>query len=269
MTVKIFTDQMNREISVQFPPKRIISLVPSQTEFLYDLGLKNEIIGQTKFCIHPQEMRKQNTRIGGTKNLKLELIAQLKPDLIIGNKEENEQRQIEYLMQHFPVWMSDINTMNDAYEMMQKIAEMVHKTNEAEAIIHQIKTNFDQLKTQINANKNTGKIAYFIWRKPYMVAAKNTFINHLIETLNFENVFVENLERYATVTENDMIDKNPAIIFLSSEPYPFKQKHIIELQNLLPKAKIILVDGEMFSWYGSRLRFSANYFKELLNQLSN
>jgi ABC-type Fe3+-hydroxamate transport system substrate-binding protein len=269
MNVKIFTDQMNRDISVQFPPKRIISLVPSQTEFLYDLGLKNEIIGQTKFCIHPEQMRKQNTIIGGTKNLKLDLIAQLKPNLIIGNKEENEQGQIEYLMQHFPVWMSDIYTLNDAYEMMQKIAEMVHKTKEAEVIIHEIKADFEQLKMKVNGYKNSPKIAYFIWRKPYMVAAKNTFINHLIETLNFENVFAENLERYATVTENDIIDKNPAIIFLSSEPYPFKQKHIIELQNLLPKAKIILVDGEMFSWYGSRLRFSANYFKELLNQLSN
>lgn len=269
MTVKIFTDQMNREISVKFPPKRIISLVPSQTEFLYDLGLKNEIIGQTKFCIHPEEMRKQNTIIGGTKNLKLDLIAQLKPDLIIGNKEENEQVQIEYLMQHFPIWMSDINTMTDAYEMMQKIAEMVHKTNEAEAIIHQIKMDFDLLKMKVNEQKISQKIAYFIWRKPYMVAAKNTFINHLIETLNFENVFAENLERYANVTEEDIIEKKPSIIFLSSEPYPFKQKHISELQNLLPKAKIILVDGEMFSWYGSRLRFSANYFKELLNQLSN
>jgi hypothetical protein len=165
--------------------------------------------------------------------------------------------------------MSDINTMEDAYEMMQKIAEMVHKTNEAEAIIHEIKTDFDLLKLKVNEQKISQKIAYFIWRKPYIVAAKNTFINHLIETLNFENVFAENLERYATVTENDIIDKNPAIIFLSSEPYPFKQKHILELQNLLPKAKIILVDGEMFSWYGSRLRFSANYFEELLTQLSN
>ena len=267
--MKEFIDQMNNTIRLSGVPRRIVSLVPSQTEFLYDLGLKNEIIGQTKFCIHPEQMRKQNTIIGGTKNLKLELIAQIKPDLIIGNKEENEQGQIEYLMQHFPVWMSDINTMDDAYEMMQKVAEMVHKTNEAEAIIQQIKKDFDQLKIKVNEHENSQKIAYFIWRKPYMVAAKNTFINHLIETLNFENVFADNSERYASVTENDIIDKNPSIIFLSSEPYPFKQKHISELQNLLPMAKIILVDGEMFSWYGSRLRFSANYFKELLNQLSN
>jgi ABC-type Fe3+-hydroxamate transport system substrate-binding protein len=269
MTVKIFTDQMNRKISVPFPPQRIISLVPSQTEFLYDLGLENEIIGQTKFCIHPEEKRKNNTIIGGTKNLKLDLIAQLKPDIIIGNKEENEQKQIEYLMQHYPVWMSDINTLDDSYEMMYKIAEMVNKTDEAEKIINEIKTAFSDLKTIIIKNKTKTKVAYFIWRKPYMVAAKNTFINHLIETLNFENVFTDNLDRYATISEEDLIVKNPAIIFLSSEPYPFKQKHISEIQNLLPNSKIILVDGEMFSWYGSRLRFSANYFKKLLNEISN
>ncbi|MFZ4796272.1 MAG: ABC transporter substrate-binding protein [Bacteroidia bacterium] len=270
MTTKIFTDQMNRKISIPFPPKRIISLVPSQTEFLYNLGLNNEIIGQTTFCIHPEEKRNSNTIIGGTKNLKLDLIAQLKPDLIIGNKEENEQKQIEYLMQHFPVWMSDITTLNDSYEMMNEVAEMVDKKNQAAQMIHQIKMDFIQLKNSVSEHKNIPKkVAYFIWRKPYMVVSKNTFINHLIEILNFENVFAENTERYVTITEQDLIDKNPSIVLLSSEPYPFQQKHISEIQDLLPKAKIILVDGEMFSWYGSRLRFSANYFKNLLCQIAN
>ena len=264
MTSKIFTDQMNRKISVPFPPKRIVSLVPSQTEFLYSLGLNNEIVGQTIFCIHPEEKRNINAIIGGTKNLKLDIIAQLKPDLIIGNKEENEQKQIEYLMQHFPVWMSDITTLNDSYEMMNKIAEIVDKKNQAAQMIHQIKLDFMQLKNLVNEQKNTPKVAYFIWRKPYMVVANNTFINHLLETLNFENVFANNLERYFDVSEDEIMDKNPEIVLLSSEPYPFKQKHVSEIQNLLPKAKIIIVDGELFSWYGSRLRLSANYFKKLL-----
>ena len=269
MTAKIFTDQMNRKITVPFPPKRIVSLVPSQTEFLYSLGLNNEVVGQTIFCIHPEEKRNVNTIIGGTKNLKLDLIAQLKPDLIIGNKEENEQKQIEYLMQHFPVWMSDITTLNDSYEMMNKIAEIVDKKNQAAQMIHQIKLDFMQLKILVNEQKNSPTVAYFIWRKPYMVVAKNTFINHLMEILNFENVFANNTERYFDVSDEEIINKNPEIVLLSSEPYPFKQKHISEIQNLLPKAKIIIVDGELFSWYGSRLRFSANYFKKLLAQISN
>lgn len=269
MDSKIFTDQMKRKINVQFPPQRIISLVPSQTEFLYDLGLDNEIIGQTSFCIHPDEKRKSKTIVGGTKNLKLDIIAQLQPDLIIGNKEENEQKQIEYLMQHFPVWISNINTLSDSYEMMNNIAKMVDKKNHAAQMIHQIQMNFIHLKNLVNQRKNNLKVAYLIWRNPYMAVAKNTFINHLIELLNFENVFFENKERYITVLESDLIQKNPEIVLLSSEPYPFKDKHLNELQNLLPKAKILLVDGEMFSWYGSRLRYSADYFKNLINKIYN
>ena len=266
METKLFTDQLGRSVSINFPPKRIISLVPSQTEFLYDLGLDAEIIGQTLFCIHPKNKHKTKTIIGGTKNLKLDIIAQLKPDLIIGNKEENEQKQIEYLMHHYPVWMSDIYTLNDAYDMMKKLGEVVGKPQVANQIVNQIRLNFNDLQLFDNQNN---MVAYFIWRNPYMVAANHTFINHLLQKLNFNNVFANNLERYPQVTNEDLVTANPDFIFLSSEPYPFKDKHIAELQQLLPKAKILLVDGEMFSWYGSRLLHSASYFGQLLAQLSN
>src|ERR1700722_20147309 len=105
--IKQFTDQMGRTISVEWPVKRIISLVPSQTELLYSLGLADEVIGITKFCVHPKEWFHSKTRVGGTKKLDFEKIAALKPDLIIGNKEENEEVQIKQLMQDYPVWMSD------------------------------------------------------------------------------------------------------------------------------------------------------------------
>lgn len=266
METKLFTDQLGRSVTVNFPLKRIVSLVPSQTEFLYDLGLDAEIIGQTLFCIHPKNKHKTKTIIGGTKNLKLDIIAQLKPDLIIGNKEENEQKQIEYLMHHYPVWMSDIYTLNDAYDMMKKLGEVVNKPEAANQIVNQIRFNFNDLQLFDNQNN---KAAYFIWRNPYMVAANHTFINHLLQKLNFSNVFANNLERYPQVTNEDLVTANPDFIFLSSEPYPFKDKHITELQQLLPKAKILLVDGEMFSWYGSRLLHSTSYFGQLLAQLSN
>ncbi len=266
METKLFTDQLGRSVLINFPPKRIISLVPSQTEFLYDLGLDTEIVGQTLFCIHPKNKHKTKTIIGGTKNLKLDIIAQLKPDLIIGNKEENEQKQIEYLIHHYPVWMSDIYTLNDAYDMMKKLGEVVGKPEAANQIVNQIRLNFNDLQLLDNQNN---RAAYFIWRNPYMVAANHTFINHLLQKLNFNNVFANNFERYPQVTNEDLVTANPDFIFLSSEPYPFKDKHIAELQQLLPKAKILLVDGEMFSWYGSRLLHSASYFGQLLAQLSN
>lgn len=266
MDAKLFTDQLGRSISIDFPPKRIVSLVPSQTEFLYDLGLDAEIVGQTLFCIYPENKHKTKTIIGGTKNLKLEVIAQLKPDLIIGNKEENEQKQIEYLMHHYPVWMSDIYTLEDAFGMMKNVGEVVNKPNAANQIVNQIRLNFNNLQLTDNQHIN---VAYFIWRNPYMVAANHTFINHLLQKLNFNNVFANSLERYPQITNEDLVTANPHFIFLSSEPYPFKDKHIAELQQLLPKAKILLVDGEMFSWYGSRLQHSATYFKQLIARLSN
>ncbi|MFA9212824.1 MAG: ABC transporter substrate-binding protein [Candidatus Methylacidiphilales bacterium] len=266
METKLFTDQLGRSVTVNFPPKRIVSLVPSQTEFLYDLGLDSEIVGQTLFCIHPKSKHKTKTIIGGTKNLKLDIIAQLKPDLIIGNKEENEQKQIEYLMHHFPVWMSDIYTLEDSFKMMESLGQLVYKTLEANQIVNQIKLSFSDLKLFDNPNN---KVAYFIWRNPYMVAANHTFINHLLQKLNFSNVFANHLDRYPQITNEDLVVANPDFIFLSSEPYPFKEKHIAELQQLLPKAKILLVDGEMFSWYGSRLLHSVRYFGQLQAQLSN
>ncbi len=266
METKLFTDQLGRNVSINFPPKRIISLVPSQTEFLYDLGLDEEIVGQTLFCIHPESKHKTKTIIGGTKNLKLDVIAQLKPDLIIGNKEENEQKQMEYLMHHYPVWMSDIYTLEDAYEMMKNLGEVVNKPEAANQIVNQIRLSFSDLQLFDNPNN---KVAYFIWRNPYMVAANHTFINHLLQKLNFDNVFANHLDRYPQVTNEDLVAANPDFIFLSSEPYPFKVKHIAELQQILPKAKILLVDGEMFSWYGSRLLHSCSYFRQLLAQLSN
>lgn len=267
MDVKIVTDQLNRSIKIPNIPKRIISLVPSQTEYLYSLGLDEEIVGQTIFCIHPSHKHKTKTIIGGTKNLKLDAIAQLKPDLIIGNKEENDQQQINYLIQHHTVWMSDIYTLYDAYEMMDKIGEVVNKQEEAQQLVNEIKNKFLQFQNTQNAVALKTRVAYFIWRNPFMVAAQNTFINHLLELLNFENVFVIKSGRYPIINQEEIAIYNPQIVFLSSEPYSFNGKHIAELQNLLPQAKIILVDGEMFSWYGSRLQYSAAYFSNLLEQI--
>jgi len=265
----IFIDQLSRKLDIPSTPKRIISLVPSQSEFLWDIGLRNELIGITKFCIHPDEMFQNKTRIGGTKEINFEKIAELKPDLIIGNKEENEQEQILELMKHYPVWMSDVNDLKSAYEMMVSLGELVGKREKAGEIKLTIEYQFN---TFIKENKKPTtvdrrlKIAYLIWQNPIMVAGKNTFIDHLLNVCGFENTFSDS--RYPEVTMNDLIEKKPDLIFLSSEPYPFKEKHILEFSQKIPNAKTILVDGEMFSWYGSRLLKAPNYFRGLLNKIS-
>lgn len=266
MSLKTFIDQMGNKVTIHFPPKRIISLVPSQTEFLYDLGLTDEVVGQTLFCIHPEKYHQTKPRIGGTKNLKLDLIAQLNPDLIIANKEENEQKQIEHLQNHYPVWISDIQTLADAYSMMEGVGEIVDKKSEARNIVQNIQQSFTGLNNLPALANN--RVAYFIWRKPYMVAGNHTFINHLLESIGLSNVFKHKTSRYPEITSDQLIAAEPAYLLLSSEPYPFKQKHIDELQLILPKAKILLTDGELFSWYGSRLQHSCAYFKELLSNMA-
>lgn len=255
------TDQMDRRVAVPFPPRRIVSLVPSQTELLFDLGLGERVVGVTKFCMHPAEARKQAAVVGGTKNFHFEQIDALKPDLIIGNKEENYQEGIEQLAAKYPVWMSDITTLNDALDMIRRVGLLTGRKGPADALAQQIGTALGQLPVA----SEPIRAAYFIWRKPYMVAAGGTFINDLLQRAGFQNVFGD-LSRYPEITAEQLQAAAPQQILLSSEPYPFTEKHLAEFQKLCPEAHIRIVDGELFSWYGSRLQHTAAYFQTLRQQ---
>lgn len=276
MPVKTTTDQLGHSVEIPFPPTRIISLVPSQTELLYDLGLDAEVVGITKFCVHPPEWRKTKTIIGGTKKFNFEVIDRLKPDLIIGNKEENYKEGIEALRQKYPVWMSDIVTPADAMNMMRSVGEITGRATQAEKLITEIQRSLDGIKGWLRepqppekkvvlpsrASGNGKMVLYLIWRNPWMGAATNTFIHEMLTLAGFENCLSER-ERYPELSVVDLTTLNPDLIFLSSEPYPFSEKHIEEIQSLVPNAKILLVDGEMFSWYGSRMRHFASYLATL------
>lgn len=263
----MFIDQMGRKVKFDhWPPRRIVSLVPSQTEFLADLGLEQEVVGITKFCIHPSDWFQQKNRVGGTKTLNFQKIEALNPDLIIGNKEENDQAQIEALAQKYPVWMSDIYTLEDALEMMQSVGELVGKPARAQAIVATIQQQFLQLQAIPTPAKYPLKAAYLIWRKPFMAAGSGTFIDDLLTHAGFENVF-KNLSRYPEISHEQFVEEQPPIILLSSEPYPFAKKHMAELQEICPESRIMLVNGELFSWYGSRLLQAPEYFEVLRTKL--
>lgn len=257
---KEFIDQMNRTIRLEGIPRRIVSLVPSQTELLYDLGLKNEVVGITKFCIYPEEWFHTKTRVGGTKQVNMYKVRELNPDLIIGNKEENTKEDIALLETIAPVWMSDIYTIEDALEMIMQIGELTNKIEKAIEIISEIRTSFSKMIKP----KKEFSVLYFIWKDPYFSVGKNTFIDAMIKACGLRNLCTE--ERYPEFKGSD---EHPDFIFLSSEPYPFKEEHVFEVQQIFPKSKIILVDGEMFSWYGSRMNLAANYFENLLHHLTN
>ncbi len=263
MQKRTFTDQIQREVEISFPPKRIISIVPSQTELLFSLDLDIEIIGITKFCVHPAEKFKMVTKVGGTKKLNLDKIRELKPDLIIANKEENNQEEIEILMKEFPVWMSDIYTLNDALKMILQVGAISDKVNESENLVSKIKRKFENINLSGNSFQ---KVAYFIWKDPYMIAGKHTFIDDIIKICGFSNAF--DLERYPEISLEVLKETNPDLIFLSSEPYPFKERHVEEFQKICPQSKVVIVDGEMFSWYGSRLLKAAAYLQVLVNEVN-
>ncbi len=253
-------------------PKRIVSLVPSQTELLHYLGLEQETIGITKFCVHPEEWFKNKTRVGGTKTIKKDIIRQLQPDLIIANKEENVKEQVEELAKDYPVWVTDVNDLDDALQMINDIGQLTGKSTEADHLVFSITKEFADLKKLPTANCQLST-SYLIWRNPYMTIGGDTFISSLLAQCGFQNVFADNL-RYPEVSVSELKaafsqlpTSNYQLVLLSSEPYPFQQKHIDELQNQIPGCKIILVDGEMFSWYGSRLLLAPQYFKSVIHSI--
>ncbi|XWW46780.1 ABC transporter substrate-binding protein [Fibrella sp. USSR17] len=251
--------------------QRIVSLVPSQTELLFDLGLTREVVGITKFCTHPADKVAASTLIGGTKNVNINRIAALKPTLILANYEENTEADVQALRPIAPVHVTDVKTLSDALVMIREVGGLVGRAAAADAMARQIGASFAANRL---VGASTGpSVAYLIWRKPWMVAARDTFIDAMLAEAGFSNAFSDpnwpNAEwvRYPVVTEADLQRARPNLLFLSSEPYPFREKHIGELAQYCPDADIQLVDGELFSWYGSRLLHAARYFAKLRSNL--
>jgi ABC-type Fe3+-hydroxamate transport system substrate-binding protein len=263
-----FTDQLSRTITLDHPihrPLRIISLVPSQTELLYALGLDTEVVGITKFCIHPDHWFRTKPRVGGTKDVSPEKIAELQPDVIIANKEENDREQIESLATRYPVWVSDIPDLAAALLMIRCLGDIVGRPQQAQVLTNQIESNFAAL-TPVHPSPST---AYLIWRTgnplSYMAAGHGTFINDMLHRCGLTNVVEQS--RYPVTDPAALAAAGCDLVLLSSEPYPFRDKHREELQTFLPKATIRLVDGEMFSWHGSRLLHAPAYFQNLISEL--
>lgn len=256
-----YIDQMNRTIRLEATPRRIVSLVPSQTELLHDLELDDEVIGITKFCIHPENWFRSKTRIGGTKTVNIERVRSLNPDLIIANKEENTQADIEQLEQIAPVWISDIHNLDEALDMIIRIGELTNRLEKAKEISQLVLQGFER----IQQSKSPKNVLYLIWENPIMGVGANTFIHDMITRLGWKNV-LKNETRYPELMDEDIPLLNPDLIILSSEPYPYKQAHIERYKKLLPTADVQLLDGEFFSWYGSRLVKTVGYFEELLSK---
>lgn len=266
---------MGRTVDVPGSPSRIVSLVPSQTELLYSLGLDRSIVGITEYCVHPEHWLKEKVIVGGTKDTKLKRIDELEPDLIIGNKEENTKKKIEKLEQLYPVWMSDVHDIPDALDMIQELGSITGATQKAEELAEKIGEGFEELQERIG--QKTPRTAYLIWKDPWMLAAEGTFIDAVLQASGHQNVLKtpfsdpiqERIEagrasaRYPELKLEELEELAPERLYLSSEPYPFGEKERSELQERFPDTLVRIVDGEMFSWYGSRLERALPYLKAL------
>lgn len=260
-------DQLGTKHFFKQTPIRIVSLVPSQTELLFDLGLEENIVGITKFCVHPVHFKAIKTIVGGTKNVKIDKIKALQPDVIICNKEENTKEIVDELAKICPVWVTNIVSIEDNLKMIQDFGQLFNKRIEAQKWIDKISFAYQNFQ-QFIKDKPIKKAAYFIWANPYMVAGNQTFINELLQINHFQNIYANKESRYPEVELKKIrLEGDPDYVFLSSEPFPFTDEHAFEIGRYTHHTKTVFVDGELFSWYGSRLLKAFDYFKLLHSKI--
>lgn len=235
---------------------KIVSLVPSQTELLFDLGLESQLSGITLFCIHPSHLVKNITKVGGTKSVKIDRIKQLKPDIIIANKEENEKDSLLELAKYFPVYVTDVANYDDAIDTISDLSILLNKEIAGQELIQSIQSKFSAV-----GDLKQFTVVYLIWKEPYMTIGGDTFISSMMEKAGFLNCYKDAL-RYPQISLEDIKRQDADYVFLSSEPYPFKEKNKEDLVTSIPLERIVIVDGESFSWYGSRMNAAATYFNK-------
>lgn len=254
--MKTVTDHLNRTVTVPISPKRIVSLCPAITATLFELGLTKEIVGRTRFCIFPEEHVNDVTIVGGTKDMKPDVIRSLQPDLIIAEKEENTKEMVTELEQEFPVFVFEVQSIKDNSQMIQDLGKITSKEKEASQLMEKIEVSFHNLPDL--AGK---RAAYMIWRTPYMVVGQSTYITSVLEALHLTNPFISFEGRYPVVTLEDLEQANLDYLFLATEPFRFQEKHVREMADLLPDVQVSLIDGEMF-WYGVNMIEGADYLKK-------
>lgn len=263
----IIADQIGNKHTFNKAPQRIVSLVPSQTETLIELGLEEQLVGITKFCVHPFHLKSTKKIVGGTKKVNFEKIKELQPDIIIANKEENTLEIVQELQQLCPVWVTDVVTFEDSLQMLRDFGLLFNKRTEAQKWVDKLCFGYQDFM-RFMADKPERKAAYLIWREPYMAAGNSTYINELLTLNKFINIYAVKDGRYPEVEIRKMrIQGDPDVVFLSSEPYPFKEEHAFEIGRSTHHAKTVFVDGEMFSWHGVRLFRAFPYFKALHERL--
>ncbi len=257
-----FADDVGRSVEMMWPPQRIISLCPSITETLYTLGLSSRVVGRTRFCIHPQPDVMSAENIGGTKQVDFERVAKLFPDLMIAEKEENTRDTVSVLEQSYPVYVANVTSVASAVKLIRNLGDLTGSAERATSLAASVEAKVRQV-----ASVFPRTMAYLIWEKPYMGVGANTYLHDLLAHFGFVNVLAGRAERYPEISLTELQRLRPEVVFLSSEPFPFDRRHQTALQAVLPKTRVVLVDGEI-SWYGARMEWAFPYLEQVVANLT-
>lgn len=247
---------------------RIVSLCPSLTELVFDLGLGHNLVGRTKFCIHPADRVDEIEKVGGTKNPKVARIIELAPDLVLLNSEENRREDAEALeAAGIDCHVSLPRTALETAAMVRSIAEAVHAESEGARIASDIEARHARVVAASN-ERSTVRFAYLIWRDPWMTLNADTFVSALLTDAGGENVFASQLSRYPAITDADLSAAAPDVVLLSTEPFPFRPAHADELSSAsgIPRDRFDIVDGELLSWHGSRTPAGIDYAEAVIER---
>ena len=247
---------------------RIVSLCPSLTELVFDLGRGDDLVGRTKFCRHPVGRVERVESVGGTKNPKVERIVALAPDIVLMNEEENRREDAEALAA--AGIRLHTSMPHDAWEtadMVRSIGTALERPAEAERIAVDIETRAHRVRDAA-IGRAPVRWAYLIWRGPYMTVNGDTFVSAMLALAGGVNVFAGHADRYPAVTPEQLAAADPDVVLLSSEPFPFKDTHADELAELtgLPRDRFRMADGELLSWHGSRTPAGIDYVERVLGR---
>jgi ABC-type Fe3+-hydroxamate transport system substrate-binding protein len=245
---------------------KIVSLCPSLTELVFDLGAGDALVGRTKFCVHPADRVEAVEKVGGTKNPKIDRIIELAPDVVLMNDEENRKEDAEALRAAGVRVLSSMpRTPAETTTMVRSIGIALGKSREAEPIAADIERRADRVRREA-ARHPPIRYACLIWRDPIMTVNDDTFIAGLLELPGGQNVFGDHPERYPTIDAEQLHHADPLVVLLPNEPFPFQQKHADELaaQTRLPRDRFKLADGELLSWHGSRTPRGIDYAEAIL-----
>jgi ABC-type Fe3+-hydroxamate transport system substrate-binding protein len=261
--MKKIIDIAGNEIQLKEPPERIVSLVPSLTETIIDLGCVNQLAGCTGFCLEI-EGTAEAREIGGVRDPDIELIRSLNPDLVLAGREENQKKDIEMIKGFSRVYVCEPRTVGDAIGIINDIGVLLHETETASAWarkIHEYRVKLNELRQ----DTTPVRFGYLVWWDPMMVAAGDTYISSLLEEGPFLNAFGD-MKRYPQVEESELINRDMDIIFISSEPYGFDDNLIGDIRKLTGDIPVERIDGRMCGWYGTG---TCKGLKYILEQISD